>query len=82
MTGQNGAVVWLSSWNGDNYSLTTLFHELVHASFRRFMSNGIDVKDGALEEAVACSVSEMGGYFLMAIQEWQEQKAQGAPAKP
>ena len=69
-----GCLVWLENLDGSPDSVSTLFHELVHASALRFEKSGLfkreprpeDVSAGltSFDELMANSVSELGTAFL------------------
>ena len=69
-----GCLVWVERLDGSPESISTLFHELVHASALRFEKSGVfrrrprpkDVSSGlsSFDELMANSVSELGAAFL------------------
>lgn len=69
-----GCLVWVESLDGSPDSITTFFHELVHASALRFEKSGVfkreprpeDVSSGltSFDELMANSLSELGTAFL------------------
>ena len=70
-----GCLVWLDRFDGSPDCVSTLFHELVHASVLRLSKNGTlnrrpkakDLRKGrlvSLDELMAHSVKELGEYFL------------------
>ena len=69
-----GCLVWVENFDGSPDSISTLFHELVHASALRFKKSGVfrrepqpeDVSTGlaSFDELMANSVSELGTAFL------------------
>ena len=66
--------MWVERLDGSPESISTLFHELVHASALRFEKSGVfrrrprpkDVSSGlsSFDELMANSVSELGAAFL------------------
>jgi hypothetical protein len=69
-----GCLVWVENLDGSPDSISTFFHELVHASAVRFEKSGVfrreprpdDVSTGlaSFDELMANSVSELGTAFL------------------
>ena len=74
-----GCLVWVEKLDGSPESVATFFHELVHASARRFEKSGVfkrkprpkDVSSGlaSFDELMANSVSELGTAFLGMLSE-------------
>ena len=74
-----GCLVWVERLDGSPESISTFFHELVHASALRFEKSGVfrrrlrprDVSSGltSFDELVANSVSELGSAFLGMLSE-------------
>ena len=69
-----GCLVWVERLDGSPESISTFFHELVHASALRFEKSGVfrrrprprDVSSGlaSFDELMANSVDELGAAFL------------------
>jgi hypothetical protein len=69
-----GCLVWVENLDGSPDSISTFFHELVHASALRFKKSGVfrrepqseDVSTGltSFDELMANSVTELGAAFL------------------
>jgi hypothetical protein len=69
-----GCLVWVENLDGSPDSISTFFHELVHASALRFKKSGVfrrepqseDVSTGltSFDELMANSVTELGAAFI------------------
>lgn len=69
-----GCLVWLEKFDGSPECITSLFHELMHASAIRLSKNGVlnrrpkakDLCKGlvSLDELIAHSITELSEYFL------------------
>lgn len=74
-----GCLVWVERLDGSPESISTFFHELVHASALRFKKSGVfrrkprpkDVSSGlaSFDELMANSVGELGEAFLGMLSE-------------
>ena len=74
-----GCLVWVERLDGSPESISTFFHELVHASALRFEKSGVfrrrprprDVSSGlvSFDELIANSVGELGSAFFGMLSE-------------
>ena len=78
--GLYGALIWMPALVEEPECIATLFHEIVHASKMRFAANKIRMID-TRGEALAYSVSEIGGFFLYMMREWKKDIANEAKEK-
>ena len=78
--GLYGALIWMPALVDEPDCIATLFHEIVHASKMRFDANKIRMID-TRGEALAYSVSEIGGFFLYMMRERKKDIANGTQEK-
>jgi len=73
----HGCLIWMPHFEGTPWEMASFFHEVTHASVRRFEKNGMLRKlladkapegDVSFEEMIATSVSEIGNGLLSQLQ--------------